>query len=412
MLELYNTMTRKKEPFRPRLKGRVKVFTCGPSIYQRPHIGNYRTFTYEDLLVRYLSYLGYRVDRSIILTDVEDKAISEAVKKKGRVEKITGDTAKYFFRECRDLGIALPDPVPRASTTIDAAVELIRRLMKKGFAYEHGGDIFFDPLKYGDFGKLYRLDMSVWPKEKVRFRRDTYHGRRWNRGDFILWHGYREGDIIAWDTAIGKGRPAWNIQDPAVVFKHLGEQIDINCGGIDNIYRHHDYNIAVMESATGKEYARYYLHGEHLVVDGKTMSKSRGNILYPGDVTGGKIGMRHLRFFLLYRHYRKKLNYTNASFAAAAERLDECRGAVKKLLVPLKGAAVKSVSREDPGARLLRRFETEMNDDLGAGKAFDAVFGEIRALSALRGAGELSSADAASVKKALERIDGVLGVLF
>src|SRR3990172_1201642 len=284
MLKLYNTMSRAKEVFRPRKQGMVKIFTCGPSIYRRPHIGNYRTFMYEDLLVKYLEYRSYRVDRAIPLTDIEDKTIIEARRKNKKIDDLTREIEKIFVSESRSLDIDLPEKTQRSSECVRCAVSLIRDLMAKGFAYRYGRDIFFDPLKFKDFGKLYRLDKSRWPKKKVRFKRDTYHGNRWNLGDFILWHGYRDGDIKWWDTEIGKGRPSWNIQDPLVIIEHLGPEIDINCGGIDNIYRHHDYNIAIMEAHTGGTFANYYLHGEHLVVEGKTMSKSRGNIIYPGDL--------------------------------------------------------------------------------------------------------------------------------
>jgi cysteinyl-tRNA synthetase len=412
MLTLYNTMSRSREIFRPRVKGQVKIFTCGPSIYQRPHIGNYRTFLYEDLLERYLEFLGYRVNRSIIFTDIEDKAISEAIKRNEKIEDITDGAAKHFFREAKQLDIRLPDPVPRATTTIDAAVELIRRLMVKGIAYENDGNIFFDPLKYPGFGRLYGLDMKRWPARTVRFKRDTYNGRRWNLGDFILWHGHREGDIASWDTPIGRGRPSWNIQDPAVVLKHLGEQIDINCGGIDNIYRHHDYNIAIMESATGKEYARYFLHGEHLVVEGKTMSKSRGNILYPGDVMDGRFKPRHLRFFLLHRHYRKKLNYTREAFNTSAAHLDGFRALVKKLLAPVKGNRTAAGGSTDHGAGILARFRASMDDDLSFGNAFDAVYGYVKDLSAERAAGRLTRSDITAVENSLKKIDEAVRVIF
>lgn len=277
-------MTKKLDLFTPRESGRVKIFTCGPSIYQRPHIGNYRTFLYEDILVRYLEYCGYEVERIINFTDLEDKTIEESLIQERKLEEITSDVAEHFYRETVDLGIKLPPEIPASSTSVPEAVGIIKTLMEKGHAYRHGEDIFFDPLTYPGFGRLFGLDMSKWPDKKVRFRRDTYNGNRWNRGDFILWHADRGEHVHFWDTAIGRGRPSWNVQDPAMIIKHLGEQVDINCGGIDNIYRHHDYNIAIMEALTGKEYARYYLHGEHLVVDGRTMSKSRGNILYPEEV--------------------------------------------------------------------------------------------------------------------------------
>ena len=388
----------------------MKIFTCGPSIYQRPHIGNYRTFLYEDVLVRYLEYAGYAVDRSIIFTDIEDKAILEALKKKEKIEEITDSAARHFFREARALKLKLPHPVPRASKTIDTAVEIIQRLIKKGYAYEHRGDIFFDPLKYKGFGRLFGLDMNKWPRRKVRFKRDTYNGRRWNLGDFILWHGYRKGDTAFCETPLGRGRPSWNIQDPAVILKHLGESIDINCGGIDNIYRHHDYNIAVMEAATGKEFARYFLHGEHLIVNGKTMSKSRGNIIYPDGVIGGEYTYRHLRFFLITTHYRKKLNFTSESFESTASRLDDFRGMVKRVLAPVKGA-VKGVGA-GYAVEMKRRFESAMNDDLGVGAAFDSMFEfAVRIAEERQGKG-ISLSDRDELEVCLRKIDEVLCVIF
>ena len=198
--------------------------------------------------------------------------------------EMTANTTEYFRKETRELKIKLPEVLPSSSSTIDEAAEITKKLIEKGFAYRHKDGIFFDPLKVKDFGKLYGLDMSRWPSKKVRFKKDTYNGNRWNLGDFILWHPDKGEHIHFWDSVVGRGRPSWNIQDPAIIHKHLGEQVDINCGGIDNIYRHHDYNIAIMEALTGKEYASVYLHGEHLIVEGKTMSKSRGNILYPGEI--------------------------------------------------------------------------------------------------------------------------------
>ena len=317
----------------PRKTGQVKVFTCGPSIYRRPHIGNYRTFLYEDILIRYLKYCGYQVDRAINFTDLEDKTIEESLSQERSIQEITSDVTDHFYRETRELRILLPKDIPTSSTSVPEAVRIISLLIKKGHAYYHGGDVFFDPLTYPQFGRLYGLDMSRWPKKKVRFRKDTYNGNRWNLGDFILWHADRGEHVHFWDTAIGRGRPAWNVQDPAMILKNLGEQVDINCGGIDNIYRHHDYNIAIMETATGKDYARYYLHGGSLVVNGQTMAKSRGNILYPEDVYGQGYSPEELRFFLTgWAHYRKKLNYTLEAMEAAAEKLRSLRRKIATLL--------------------------------------------------------------------------------
>ncbi|HER62699.1 MAG TPA: cysteine--tRNA ligase, partial [Desulfobacteraceae bacterium] len=222
-LYLRNTLSRRLDPFIPSDRKLVRMFTCGPSIYDRPHIGNYRAYIYEDILERYLNYLGYRVKRVINFTDVEDKSIARMEKQGASLAEVTEPNAALFRKEAHDLHIRLPAHIPRSSTTVDQAVELIQILLKKKFAYRHGRDIFYDPLKFEGFGKLFGLDMSRWPAQKRRFAKDTYPGQRWNLGDFILWHGCRRnwGDSVCWDTEIGKGRPAWNIQDPAMITAHL-----------------------------------------------------------------------------------------------------------------------------------------------------------------------------------------------
>lgn len=407
MLRLYNSMSRSKQEFRPRVAGQVKIFTCGPSTYRRPHIGNYRTFLYEDLLVRYLEYRGLQVHRLINFTDVEDKMLQEAVELGSTPQQIAEEVARHFFAEAALLKIKLPATIARASTSVEAAVELIQKLVAKGVAYWHEGNVFFDPLKYPGFGRLYRLDMEDWPQRKIRFKKDTYNGMRWNRGDFILWHGHKEGDLSVWDTAIGRGRPSWNIQDPAMVAQHLGYEIDINCGGIDNIYRHHDYNIAVIESVSGTTYANYFLHGAHLIVGGRPMSKSRGNILYPQDVLDWGFQPHHLRYFLIHAHYRKRLNLTRERFRAAAERLDELRSLAAGLLRAGDGPGSAScLPRIDD---LTAAFEKAMDDDLSAGQAIEGLF---RSLKDLRThCAPLSAAEADRLRSRLQRFDEVLGVL-
>jgi cysteinyl-tRNA synthetase len=437
VLQLVNTMSRRKEPFRPRqhppadLRAAaqpVKVFTCGPSIYRRPHIGNYRTFLFEDVLVRYLEYLGYAVQRVINFTDVEDKTIREAVDQGQDVRSLTRKVEEQFYRETDLLRIRLPPFIPRSSTCVPQAVRIIRALLERGIAYWHGDDVFFDPLKFPGFGRLFGLDMSRWPRRKVRFRQDTYPGQQWNRGDFILWHGYREGDPVYWDTEIGRGRPSWNVQDPAIIVETLGPAIDIHCGGIDNLYRHHDYTIAVTESYTGQELAPYWLHGEHLTVGGRPMSKSRGNILYPQDVLAappgrdrlgeGRFGPHHLRFFLIYTHYRRRLSYTEARFRRAAAELDAFRSLAAELTRPASGAEGSGPSPkagrliDERIDRIPAEFELRMNDDLSAGAAFDRLHALLREIDARRQGAALSRPQAERLRRNLERVDAVLQVIF
>jgi cysteinyl-tRNA synthetase len=411
MLRVYNTMNRRKEAFIPRAPPVVKFFTCGPSIYQRPHLGNYRTFLYEDILERYLGYLGYHVERVLPFTDIEDKALAQAEKEGLSLADLTSRVAGEFYREACLLRMKAPTYNPRSSTTIEIAVEIIERLLGKGVAYRYGPDIYFDPLKFRGFGKLFRLDMSRWPRKKRHFRKDTYPGIQWNYGDFILWHGERKGDTIVWETRIGRGRPSWNVQDPGMVIPFLGNSIDIHAGGIDNLYRHHDYNLAIVESLTGREYARYWMHGGHLLIDGKKMSKSRGNLVYVSDLTSRGCTPEEVRFFLIYGHYRDRMNMTDENLSKAQEVLRN----LKALIEGISDAAGKipEQPRDSPVARSLEEgFRERMDDDLDMRGAVDRIANSLGELAARRAGGGLSSGEAAAALAALRRIDSVLQVIF
>ena len=411
-LVLRNTLTKRKELFSPRVPGHVKVFTCGPSVYGRPHLGNYRTFLYEDMLDRYLDYLGYEVERTIIFTDVEDKTIATAAEAGMGVLQLTTPMVEAFHRECELLGIRLPDYIPRSSTSIDEAVELIQTLMAKGHAYRHKGNIYFDPLTYAGFGEIFGLDMSIWPKNKVRFSQDNYNGLRWNRGDFILWHGYSGGDEIHWETSIGPGRPAWNVQDPAMTLQTLGYEIDIHCGGIDNVYRHHDYNRAIMEAASGREFSRYWLHGEHLIVDGEKMSKSKGNVIYPETLIERGCNGQKIRFLLIYGYYRDKLNVTDRMMETRCNQLSELQDHVAALLKAKASPAPSSHRMETAAHEIIPIFEHAMNNDLHVGEAIDEVKGVVDELHFLSGGRGLPGDVRESTQQALHRVDSVLGVIF
>jgi cysteinyl-tRNA synthetase len=410
-------MTRQKEPFRPengRARGVVRMFSCGPSIYSPPHIGNYRTFIWEDVLQRYLEYQGYEVKRVINLTDIEDKAIEEAQERGLSVGELTGAIAGRFIEEAVRLRIKLPERIPRASTSVEQAVYLIRKLVEKGYAYRHKSDIFFDPLKFKGFGKLFRLDMSKWPKTKKRFKRDTYPGLRWNLGDFILWHGCKGGDEVCWDTEIGRGRPSWNVQDPAMISETLGYSLDIFCGGIDNLYRHHDYNIAVMESVSGEELARHWLHGRHVLAGGKKMSKSLHNIVYPGNLIEQGFSWEQIRFYLLSRQYRKKLNLSMDGVRAEGSKLDTLRAMTRDLSIPgqrteqtVEDEAVTSLTED-----LTASFEAGMNNDLDTPSAVEGLFGAVQRLHFLHKIGRIGREQTRTIEEKLRKTDSVLQVLF
>jgi cysteinyl-tRNA synthetase len=416
MLQLYNTMSGKKEFFQPVQVGKtVRMFSCGPSIYRRPHLGNYRSFVWEDVLQRYLEYRRFKVKRMLNFTDVEDKAIEEAQQEGITLTELTDPVVEQFYADTGQLRIRLPGSIPRSSTSVDQAVKLIEVLLRKGYAYWHKNNVFFDPLKFKGFGRLSRLDMSRWPTGKRRFKLDTYPGRRWNLGDFILWHGYREGHQVYWDTRIGRGRPSWNIQDPAMVTQHLGYSIDISCGGIDNLHRHHDYNIAVIEAASGKEFARFWIHGEHLLVNGKKMSKSIGNIVYPDHLmVDGRTG-QHVRFYLISRHHRKKLNFTPDSFKKVSGRLDNLREILEEIAAPSQSKGQTAVSAGgslELVDALSTGFEKHMNDDLDVKGAVDNLWEMLSKLVELKRKDRLTGEDCRNTLKKMRRIDRVLQVFF
>lgn len=406
MLKLFNSLGKKLEPFEPVNPRVVTLFTCGPSVYQRSHIGNSRTFLFEDILVRYLEFSGYRVVRGMNLTDLEDKALREAEKRGVSLRTLTDENIDRFLEEMNLLRMKRPDYLVRASEAIEESVEIIESLLERGIAYWFKGNLYFDPLKFPRFGSLFGLDMGKWPKKKRRYHRDTYPGMNWNLGDFILWHGCKKADSSCWDTRIGKGRPSWNIQDPSMVMKHFDETLSIYCGGFDNLIRHHDYSIAILESVRPYPMAKFWLHGYHLLVNGRKMSKSRGNVYYVEDLLRQGYDATAIRFFLIYGHYRQKLNFTFEAMRKGAERLRGFQGKFDSLRAR---AAQETSTDADPQAasHLRSLFSRWMDDDLRVREAFDALD---RCLSEQHIA-SLSPSAARGFLKGLREIDQVLQVL-
>lgn len=381
------------------------VFTCGPSIYQQAHIGNFRTFLFEDILVRYLAYLGYCVKRGMNFTDIEDKAIQEAKKRNVSVQQLTEENINGFVEEMKRLRMRIPDYLPKASESVDEAVGIIECLLDRGIAYWHGSNIYFDPLKFPDFGRLYGLDMTKWPTKKKRFHQDTYPGVQWNRGDFILWHGCKAGDLICWDSRIGRGRPSWNIQDPSMINRHYDETLSIYCGGFDNLFRHHDYTRAILESVRPYPTARYWLHCHHLQVDGKKMSKSRGNILHSYTLIREGYTPSEIRFFLIYGHYRKKLGYSTEAIRRETKKLRD----FKKRVHLIEDRADRSPPGDRQIAHRMRKaFEEEMDKDLNVKGAFDRLSNLFPTIKVA----ELRPDEAAGIAETLREIDNVLDVIF
>jgi cysteinyl-tRNA synthetase len=405
LLKLFNSLGKRIEPFQSVDEKVVTIFTCGPSIYQRAHIGNFRTFLFEDVLVRYLEYSGYRVKRGMNFTDVEDKAIKEAEKREIAVQKLTEENIKDFMAEMDLLRMKIPDYLPKASDAVDEAVEIIERLLNLKMAYRYRENIYFDPTKFPGFGKIYGLDMSKWPTEKRRFHRDTYPGIQWNLGDFILWHGCGKGDTLCWETRIGGGRPSWNIQDPSMVSKHFKGTLSIYAGGFDNLFRHHDYTRAILESIRPHPMARFWLHCHHLQVDGQKMSKSKGNIYYTDTLLGQGYDMSEIRFFLIYGHYRENLDYSDQNMRSVAERL----GKFTKMVGTIEKKADQQADlRGTVVQRIKETFAEQMDNDLDVRGAIDGLYGVLSEIEL----NELKSSEASGIMKLLREIDGVLRVIF
>lgn len=405
MLRFFNSLGKRIQTFKPVNDKVVNVFTCGPSVYQRAHIGNFRTFLFEDVLIRYLEYSGHTVQRGMNLTDIEDKSITMAEKKRTTVKRLTGKNIKEFVCEMKLLRMKIPDYLPKASESVDDAVEIIGRLIDHKVAYWYKGNVYFDPLKFPGFGQLYGLDMSAWPAEKKRFHKDTYPGVQWNKGDFILWHGYTKGDKYYWDTKIGKGRPAWNVQDPSMICRYFNETLSVYCGGIDNLFRHHDYSKAILESVRPYPMARFWLHCNHLYVTGKKMSKSKGNILYTDTLLKKGYSISEIRFFLIYGRYRERMNYSENHIRSTADKLRS----LQKLVKNIEG---RSGTKPDLSGKIVRKmknsFTEYMDNDLNVKGAFDGVY----AILADVKTDKLNPGGASGIIKTLREIDEVFKVIF
>jgi cysteinyl-tRNA synthetase len=406
----YNSLSKKID--RLSIEGNeIKMFTCGPSIYRKPHIGNYRTFLFEDILQRYLEYLGYKVTRLMNFTDIEDKAIEEAKRKETTVKELTKKIANIFHDEIKLLYIKTPTYIVRSTETVDEAIRIVSKLLEKGYAYYYKEDIYFDPTKFKGFGKLYGLDMSKWPKKKVRFKRDNYSNNIWNLGDFILWHSCKDESYPCWDASIGRGWPAWNSQDPGIILHVFGKKVDICCGGIDNRLMHHDYNIALMESYSGEDFCHYWLHGHHLFVNGKKMSKRKNNILYIEDLLQKGYSTKEIRFFLIYSHYSEKMNFTLYKFEKVSKKLNEFTEMIN-YIIKLDNVQNSSSDVLELIEGLSIAFEENMNNDLNVKNAFDKLYAITKTLYSQKKRGKIGDNDSEIISAKIRKIDEVLKVIF
>ena len=371
-LKFYNTLSRHLDEFRSLEEGHVRMYTCGPTVYNFAHIGNFRAYIFEDLLRRYLKFRGFQVTQVMNLTDVDDKTIRGANEKKITLSEYTKPYVDAFFEDLKTLNIEPAEYYPAATDHIPDMINLIHRLFEKGVAYQSDdGSVYFSFAKYANYGRLARLDMSGL-RAGARVVQDEYEKE--NLADFALWKAWdeKDGDIY-WDSPWGKGRPGWHIECSAMSMRYLGESFDIHTGGVDNIFPHHEDEIAQSEAATGKPFAHTWLHCAHLVVDGKKMSKSLGNFHTLRDVLARGYSGREIRYELMATHYRQALNFT-------FEALDAARAALSRLdefSRRLQDAAKAGETETDLPAWAVsshEKFTTALDDDLNISEALAALF--------------------------------------
>ena len=317
VVKLYNTLTRKKEIFKPIRKGRVGLYTCGPTVYNYAHIGNLRTYIFEDILRRTLEYAGYKVKQVMNITDIEDKIIRDAKKEGKTIFEFVKPYEKAFFKDLGKLNIKKAWKYPKATDHIPGMVALIQKLLRKGVAYQMDNSVYFSVSKFKQYGRLSRIKAG---QSRAGARVDADEYEKENIRDFALWKAKKPGEP-SWKTPFGEGHPGWHIECSVMSMKYLGETFDMHTGGVDNIFPHHENEIAQSEASTGKPFVRFWVHGEHLLVDSQKMSKSLGNFYTLRDIESHKIDPLVFRYLVLTSHYRSKLNFTWESLAAAEQSL-------------------------------------------------------------------------------------------
>ena len=406
-LRFFNTLTRAVEEFVPREPGKVAMYTCGPTVYNRAHIGNFRTFLFSDVVRRYLRYIGYDVLYVMNLTDVDDRTITGSQKEGLPMREFTERYTRLFFEDRDHLGIEPADVYPKATGHIPEMVRIVKSLAEKGHAYQSEGSWYFRVESFPDYGKLARLDQSGM-RQTDRVADDDYTKR--DPRDFALWKAWEpsDGDVF-WETEIGKGRPGWHLECSAMSLKYLGEAFDLHLGGVDLIFPHHQNEVAQTEACTGHPLARYWLHSEFLMIDSEKMSKSLGNVYSIGDLVDKGYKPREIRLALLSAHYRQQQNFTYEgleSARAAVERIDCC---LQNLKHAQGGGGTDEVSRVL--AEHEQAFRDAMDDDLNFPNALAAIFGFIRELNILCTQGKVGQEEVSKILFTLRNIDSVVGFL-
>ena len=408
MLRFRNTLSGEVEEFVPLEADEVRIYACGPTVYNFAHIGNFRTFVFYDVVHRYLRYRGYRVTLVMNLTDVDDKTIKGALERGMSLDAFTAQYIDAFLEDLDALNIERPTVMPRATEHIEEMVGIVEALRERGLAYDADGSIYFRVAAFDGYGKLSgakvegnvaggggRVDAAEYDKADAR--------------DFVLWKAPKLENEPSWDTRIGVGRPGWHLECSAMSMKYLGESFDMHLGGADLVFPHHENEIAQSEGATGKPFVKYWLHSEFLNIEGDKASKSRGNIYTLRELVDMGYKPMAIRYLLLSAPYRTQLNFTFDGLRAAAaalERLQNFGRRLRETAVAGDGAGEASAA----AARAVASFEQAMDDDLNTSAALAAAFNLVNDVNPLIDARAVSETDRAAVLDALTKIDSVLGV--
>ncbi|OIO62049.1 cysteine--tRNA ligase [Candidatus Woesearchaeota archaeon CG_4_10_14_0_2_um_filter_33_10] len=406
-LKLYNTLTRKKEEFKEIKKGYVNIYSCGPTVYNFAHIGNFRANIFADLIRRYIKYKGYKLTHVMNITDVDDKTIRDSKKENLSLKEFTEKYTKYFFDDLKTLNIEKVEVYPRATEHIKEMINLIKKLLEKGYAYKADDAIYYDIKKFKEYGKLSHLKISEL-KAGARVCQDEYDKEHVN--DFALWKFWdkEDGDVF-WETELGKGRPGWHIECSAMSMKYLGETFDIHTGGVDLIFPHHENEIAQSEAATGKKFVNYWLHNEHLLVDSKKMSKSLGNFYTLRDLLKKGYSPRSIRYVLMATHYRQKMNFSFEGLNAAdnaINRLDEFMAKLDNIKGDRHNPKISELIE-----KVKSDFEDAMDDDLNVSIALSVMFDFMKKINTFIMNDKMSRKDAEKAIALMYDFDSVFGIL-
>lgn len=409
-MKVFNSLTRRDEPLAPIADNTIRMYTCGPTVYNFAHIGNFRAYTFEDILRRAIQFNGMRVKQVMNLTDVDDKTIRGANAANVPLTDYTKTYKEAFFADLKKLNVQPAEVYPAATDHIPEMISLVEKLIDKGVAYKSDdGSVYFAVTKFPGYGKLAHIDFDS-QRTGARCAADEYDKE--NVGDFALWKAWEPSDgPVGWDSPWGRGRPGWHIECSAMSMKYLGETFDLHTGGIDNLFPHHENEIAQAEAATGKEFVKTWMHCAHLKVNGEKMSKSAGNFFTLRDLIEKGWSGREIRYVLVNAHYRQGLNFAFSALEDARKslaRIDTCVDALERLA----GGAGAGSPVPEFAQNALAEFTAAINDDLNTPKAFAALFELVRHANAWMQGGDVPPASAAAILGVFRRMDSVLGVIF